>query len=204
MIGPEDRPSSCRPARMIVAVHLVLHMFCICNIVNGEAFTRARRRAETLMSSEAGVISPFVEELELPSLVAGSYSWIRMASPIPLTEAVDAWRLRGCESIDGGHRFHSADEQRQPLPGHRIGPNKVLRRVEVQYPGGLCDAVCRQVVSLARRQVGGVVDHPPDDAVCRQVAQSSVDRGVWLAQNERQLRRVNERRPAEGVENLPV
>ena len=112
--------------------------------------------------------------------------------PIPLTEAVDAWRIRGCESFDAGHRVHSADEQRQPLRGHRIGPNKVLGRVEVQYPGGLPDAVCRQVVSLARRQVGGAVDHAPDDAVCRRDAQSSVDRGVWLARNERQLRRVNE------------
>ena len=46
--------------------------------------------------------------------------------------------------------------------------------------------------------------HPPHGAVCQQVGQVSVDRGVGLAENERQLRRVDEGRPAEGVEQLPV
>ena len=46
--------------------------------------------------------------------------------------------------------------------------------------------------------------HPPNDAIRQQVGQHSMDRGVRLAENERQLRRVDERRPAEGVEQLSV
>ena len=44
--------------------------------------------------------------------------------------------------------------------------------------------------------------HPPHDALFQQVAQGSVNRGVRLAQDERHLSRVNERRPAEGIEQL--
>ena len=48
-----------------------------------------------------------------------------------------------------------------------------------------------------------------EERVCRlpfgqQVCQDAVDRGVRLVENERQLRRVDERRPAEGVEQLSV
>ena len=39
----------------------------------------------------------------------------------------------------------------------------------------------------------------PDDALGQQVGQGSVDCGVRFAENERQLRRIDERRPAEGV-----
>ena len=41
---------------------------------------------------------------------------------------------------------------------------------------------------------------PPNDAV----GQGAVDRGVRLAENERQLRRIDEGRPAEGVEKLSL
>ena len=46
--------------------------------------------------------------------------------------------------------------------------------------------------------------HPPGDAVGQQVGQGAVDGGVRLTEDERQLRRIDERRPAEGVEQLPV
>ena len=41
--------------------------------------------------------------------------------------------------------------------------------------------------------------HPPDDALSKQVAQGKVDGRVRLAEDERQLRRIDEGRPAEGV-----
>ena len=66
------------------------------------------------------------------------------------------------------------------------------------------DTLRRQVVSLARRQVGGSVAHPPHDAVGQQAGQGAVNRRVRLPQDERQFRRVAERRPAEGVEQLLV
>ena len=44
--------------------------------------------------------------------------------------------------------------------------------------------------------------NPPNDAFPQQVAQGSVDSGVRLAKDARQLRRVDKRRPAEGVEQL--
>ena len=84
-------------------------------------------------------------------------------------EPVDAGRHRGGESVDGGHRVHPADEQRQPLPGRGVGPHEVRGRGEAEEPGGFADALSRQVVSLARRQVGGAVTDPPDDTVVQQV-----------------------------------
>ena len=66
----------------------------------------------------------------------------------------------------------------------------------------MSDALGRQVVSLARRQVGGAVAHAPDNAVGQQVGQGSVDGRVRLAQDARQFRRVDERHPAEGVEEV--
>ena len=60
------------------------------------------------------------------------------------------------------------------------------------------------MVSLARRQVGGAVAHPPDYAFGQQVSQDAVGRSVRLAENERHLRRIDEGRPAEGVEQLSV
>ena len=62
----------------------------------------------------------------------------------------------------------------------------------------------RHVAPLARRQVGGAVARPPREAFGQQVCQDAVDRGVRFVENERQLRRVDERRPAEGVEQLSV
>ena len=44
--------------------------------------------------------------------------------------------------------------------------------------------------------------HPPDDAVGQQAGQGAVDGRMGLAQDARQLRRVDERHPAEGVEQL--
>ena len=44
--------------------------------------------------------------------------------------------------------------------------------------------------------------HPPGDAVGQQAGQGSVNGRVRLAQDACQLRRVDERRPAEGVEQL--
>ena len=44
--------------------------------------------------------------------------------------------------------------------------------------------------------------HPPGDADGQQAGQSAVDRGVGLAEDARQFRRIDERHPAEGVEQL--
>ena len=117
-------------------------------------------------------------------------------------EPVDAGGHRGGESVDAGNRVHPADEERQPLPGHGIGPHEVRGRVVAEHPGGFTDATGRQVVPLARRQVDGAVAHPPHDAVCKQSGQSAVDRGVRLTEDARQLRRIDEGRLAEGVEKL--
>ena len=117
-------------------------------------------------------------------------------------EPVDAGGHRGGESVDAGHRVHPADEQREPLPGHGIGPHKVRWRLKAEHPGGFTDSLRRQVVSLARRQVGGTVAGAPNDALGQQAGQGAVDGGVGLTQDERQLRRVDEGRPAESVEHL--
>ena len=42
----------------------------------------------------------------------------------------------------------------------------------------------------------------PGDAVRQQPGQCSMDGGVRLTEDARQLRRIDERRPAEGVEQL--
>ena len=87
---------------------------------------------------------------------------------------------------------------------HRVSPHEVRGRLEAEHLGGFADSIGRQVVSVARRQMGGAVAHTPDDALGQQAGQGSVNRGVRLAENERQFRRIDERRPAEGVENLSV
>ena len=46
--------------------------------------------------------------------------------------------------------------------------------------------------------------HPPEDAGGQHAGQCSVNRGVRLAENERQFRRIDERHPAEEVENLSI
>ena len=92
------------------------------------------------------------------------------------------------EAVDGGHRIHPADEQRQPLPGHGVGPHEVRGRAEVQELGSCRNALRRQAVPPAGRQVDGAVGDPPHDAVGQQVTQVSVVRGVRLAQDERQIR----------------
>ena len=45
--------------------------------------------------------------------------------------------------------------------------------------------------------------HPPDDAGGQQVRQGSVNRGVRLAQDARQFRRIDERRLAEWLDIDP-
>ena len=54
-------------------------------------------------------------------------------------------------------------------PGHRVGPHEVRGSPEAERPGGLADALVRQVISLARRQVCGAVARPPHDAFGQQV-----------------------------------
>ena len=115
-------------------------------------------------------------------------------------EAVDAGGHRGGETVDGGHRVHPADEQRQPLTRHRVGSHEVRVGIEAKGIVEAADAVGGHVVSLARRQVGGAVTHALDDALGQQAGQRSVDRGVRFAEDACQLCRVDERRPAEGIE----
>ena len=69
----------------------------------------------------------------------------------------------------------------------------------MEDPGGFADALGSQVVSLARRQEGGAVVYSPGDALGQQVGKGAVDRRVRLAENERQFRRIDEGRPAEGI-----
>ena len=118
------------------------------------------------------------------------------------SESVDAGGHRGGESVDAGHRVHPAQKQREPLPGHGVGPHEVRGSVEAEKVGSLSDALGRQMIPLARRQVCRAVADPPDDALGQQVGQVSVDRGVGLAEDVRQLRRVDEGRSAESVEQL--
>ena len=106
------------------------------------------------------------------------------------------------EAVDGNYTILPANQQRQPLPLHGIGPHEVRGRVEAEDLGGLSDATGRQVVSSARRQMYGAVGHVPEDAIGQQVGQMAVDRRVRLTQDERQFHRVDERQPAEGVEQL--
>ena len=117
-------------------------------------------------------------------------------------EPVDAGGHRGGESVDAGHRVHPADEQREPLPGRGRDSHEVRRSSEAERPGGFADTAGRQVLPLARRQVCRAVVHPSHDAFGQEGAQGSVDRGVRLAEDVRQLRRIDEWRPAEGVEQL--
>ena len=100
-------------------------------------------------------------------------------------ESVDAGGECRCETVDGGHRVHPADQQRQPFPGHRVGAHEVRGRVEAEGLGGFDDALGRQVVPAARRQVSGPVTHPPDDAVGQQAGHRSVDGRVGFAKDTR-------------------
>lgn len=119
-------------------------------------------------------------------------------------ESVDAGGRQGGESVDAGHCLDPVDDQREPLPEPRVSLREVRGSHEAEDSGGPVDAAGRQVLSLVRRQVCGAVAPPSHDAFCQQVAQGSVDRRVRLAEDARQLRRVDERRPAEGVQQLLV
>ena len=101
--------------------------------------------------------------------------------------------------VDAAHRDHLGDQQRQPLSGQWVGPHRNGERVGTDYPGDFADALGRQVVSLVRHQVHGAVAGPLHDAFGEQVAQGLVDRGLRLAEDARQFRRVDERCTAEGV-----
>ena len=50
--------------------------------------------------------------------------------------------------------------------------------------------------------MGGAMTDSPGGAFSQQARQVAVDRRVGLAQDVRQFRRVDERHPAEGVEQL--
>ena len=106
------------------------------------------------------------------------------------------------EAVDGNYTILPANQQRQPLPGHKIGGDEVRGRGEAEHRRSFADATGPQVVPLARRQVGGAVTHSPDDALGQQVAQGSVDGGVRLTEDACQFRRIHEGRPAEDVEQL--
>ena len=103
---------------------------------------------------------------------------------------------QGAISHDRNKPFQQA-EGLLPVHGRQY---EVRGRRKAEQPGGLPDAVGGQVVPLSRRQVGGAVANAPNDAVRQQVGQGSVNRGVRLSQDARQLRRIDEGRPADGVE----
>ena len=62
------------------------------------------------------------------------------------------------------------------------------------------DTLRRLVISLARRQMGSAVAHPPGDAVRQKIGQDAVDGRVRLAQDESQFRRIDEWHVAEEME----
>ncbi len=66
------------------------------------------------------------------------------------------------------------------------------------------DTVSQSLTWFESPLVGVAVAHPPEDAFGQQVSQDAVDGGVRLAENERQLRRIDGQRPAEDVEQLSV
>ena len=115
-------------------------------------------------------------------------------------ERIDAGGHRGGESVDGGHRVHSADEQREPLPGRGVDQSEGVSKPRT--PAALRMPLAVRWYLLARRQVGGPVAHAPDNALGQQGGQGAVDRRVRLAEDACQLRRIDEWRPAEGVEHL--
>ena len=82
-------------------------------------------------------------------------------------------------------------------------PERVLSTIilpdEAEHRGGFSDAAGRQAVRLAGRQMGGPVAHPAEGAVGQEAGQGMVDGGVGLAQDECQVRRIDERRLPEGV-----
>ena len=120
------------------------------------------------------------------------------------TQPVDAWRQGRRQAADGGCRVHPADEQGEPLPGHRVGPHVVRGRVVAQDSGGFADALDRQVVPPAGRQMGRAVADPPGDALGQQAGQAPVDGNVGLPGDHRQFRRVHEGHPADVVQQLLV
>ena len=129
----------------------------------------------------------------------------RDRAQLPTTQGIWSTALTTDRQGRRRHVGHRIDTwARQPLPGHRVGSHEVRGRREAEQLRCLSDAVGRQVVSLAGRQVGGAVTHPPGDAFGQEAGQGAVDRGVRLAENERQFRRIYERRPAEQVEQLSV
>ena len=120
------------------------------------------------------------------------------------TQPVDAWGEGRRQAVDGSHRVHPADEQGEPLPGHRVGPNKVRGSLEAQDSGGFTGALRRQVVSPAGRQVGRAVADAPRDAIGQQAGQPPMNGNVGLAQDHRQFRRVHEGHTAEVMEQFLV
>ena len=75
---------------------------------------------------------------------------------------------------------------------------------EIADEARFADATGRQVVPLAGRQMYCAVARLPGDAVRQKVGQGAVDGRVRLAEDERQIRRIDEGRPAESVEQLSV
>ena len=70
---------------------------------------------------------PPADHAERPAVMEGD-GGVEAAPAVELhvrTEAVDAGGERRGESVDGVHGVHPADEQRQPLPGHRVGSHEV-------------------------------------------------------------------------------
>ena len=70
-----------------------------------------------------------------------------------------------------------------PFPEHGVGPHEVRGRPKAEDPSGFTDALRRQMVSVARRQVGGV-DGPGGDsqdpmrAACMRAPRSSAEGGA--------------------------
>ena len=119
-------------------------------------------------------------------------------------EPVDAGGHGGGKAEEAGHRVHPADQQRKPLPGHGVGAHEVRGRRKAENRGCLADALCRQVVPSARRQVGCAVAHAAGNAAGQQEGQSAVDGRVRFSEDVRQFRRIDKRHPAESVDELSV
>ena len=99
---------------------------------------------------------------------------------------------RCCLAVHRGYGVHPTDEQREPLPGHGIGPHEVRGRVVIQGVGGFTYAFPREVVAVAGGQMGCAVADPPGGTVLQQAGQGAVNGRQRLAQEQGQFVHVDE------------
>ena len=84
---------------------------------------------------------------------------------------VHAGKVRGRQAVYRNHGVHPAQQQRQPLPVHRVGPYEVRWGIVTQS-GGCYDALAGEVAPVSGRQTGRAVAHPLGQAILQQGARA--------------------------------